>query len=91
MSKKRLSEEEKAQTELTEQLLADEQTPKLLRVIVTLVMEYHKMDHRIAVCALRDYFQLEVAKERDLMAKGLDEDTQRLRAELLLAREGSGE
>ena len=60
--KKQLSEAEKAQTPLSEELAAHPQTPKSLATVIEAIMLYHKLDRRSAVCALRDYFQVEVAK-----------------------------
>ena len=82
MPRKQRTEEEKAQTELSQRLAAHPQTPKSLETVIEAIMLYHNMDRREAVCALRDYFQVEVAKQMDLMAKGLDDDFQKLKHQL---------
>lgn len=79
LTRKRLTEEEKAKTELSEQLASHPQTPKSLETVINAVMLYHQMDHQTAVCALRDYFQVEVARHMDLMAARLDDEVRQLR------------
>ena len=65
MPRKPLTEEQKAVTPLYENLMAHPQTPKSLQTVVEAIMLYHKMDERTTVCALRDYFQVRVARKMD--------------------------
>jgi len=74
--RKQPTEAEKAQTPLQEELAGHEQTVKSLATCCIGAIElYHKLKHREAICALRDYFQWLLAAEAD---KSLEEARQRI-------------
>jgi hypothetical protein len=70
------TEAEKAQTPLQEELAGHEQTVKSLTTCVGAIELFHKLSHREAICALRDYFQWLLAAEAD---KSLEETRQRIK------------
>jgi hypothetical protein len=73
--RKQPTEAEKAQTPLQEELAGYAPTVKSLATCIDAIELYHKMSHRDAICALRDYFQWLLAAEAD---KSLEETWQRI-------------
>jgi predicted acyl esterase len=76
MPRKQQTEAEKAQTPLQEELTGFAPTVEALETCVGAIELYHKLSHRDAICALRDYFQWLLAAEAD---KSLAESQERIR------------
>jgi predicted acyl esterase len=76
MPRKQQTEAEKAQTLLQEELAGYAPTVKALETCVGAIKLYHKLSHRDAICALRDYFQWLLAAESD---KAMAESQERVR------------
>jgi hypothetical protein len=74
--RKQPSQAELAQTPLQEELAGYDQTVKSLGTCVGAIELYHKLSHRDAICALRDYFQWLLAAESD---KALEETQNRVK------------
>lgn len=89
MPRKRLTEAEKAQTSLTEDIERSSTLIEGIDGIVGRIENFLHIDNRTACCALRDYAQLLVARHMDLSVAGLDDQMIRLRAELE-AQHGKG-
>lgn len=70
MPRKQQTEAEKAQTPLQEELAGYAPTVSALETVVGCIETYHKLSHRDAICALRDYFQWLLAAEADKALEG---------------------
>ena len=68
--RKQPTEAEKAQTPLQEELAGHEQTVKSLATCIGAIELYHKLKHREAICALRDYFQWLLAAGQESRIRG---------------------
>jgi hypothetical protein len=55
MPRKQQTQAEKAQTPLQEELAGEPGTVQALNTTVNAIVLYHKLSHREAICALRDY------------------------------------
>ena len=76
MARKQLTEAEKAQTPLQEELAGDAMAAQAIHTALDKIERWHKLSHRDAICALRDYFQWLLAAESD---KALEETQNRVK------------
>jgi Ni,Fe-hydrogenase I cytochrome b subunit len=76
MKRKQQTEAEKAQTPLQEELAGYVPSVAAMGIVLGSIELYHKLSHREAICALRDYFQWLLAAESD---KALAESWERVR------------